>query len=1084
MKWPQRYLFFVLLCYSTTGLGQSFNTEFGKNRVQYHDDFKYWNVYETENFLTHFYGKSRSVAEASVQLAEYYHDEIQAILEHRTNQKIQIIVYKDLADLKQSNVGLSDSFISKAGETKIVGNRMFVHFDGHHEHLRKQIKEGIANVYLNSMLFGTSLQEIVQNAVLLDVPTWYKKGIVGYAARPWDALLDDELRDILYQDYDRYIQFDNLAEDYPRIAGQSFWYYIDQNYGKSSISNLLYLTRITHSLENAFQYVLGVGFDQIKEEWAIFYAGHYAKDESLFEASVGMQPLDLCNKAHMPVSALAFSPDGRQLAYAYNDIGRYKVVLRDMATGKEEVVFKFGHRNALQATDYNYPLLAWHPQRPELSIIYQDRAELRLRLINFGKDEVDEQVIPADFDRIYSLALLDEETYIFSASTDGYSDLFSYNPRNRNHKAITQDFYDDMDVSPAKIDGQTGVIFASNRGATPLGRLERDTILPLDPFDLYFIGLEGKKPQLQRLTQTSQKSERQPKMTRENHFTYTAMSSGINNLYAYDAYSLQEHGLTNLDRNIILHSPRPYSDEHLLMYYFDGAYQVFTHDIDYSQSKTINTTPYLSRKSLSPSEPLPIPLAQPEEEIKPGYLFQSPFGDPPQLEPIVDGQKEKPSTAAFPRLLEDKPTPLEIDDAEVHDFNSSKIVASRVRFRLDNFTTKMDNNVLFEGLESSIGDQNTINYNPTGILVKANIRDLFEDHEIEAGARYPLTFDGSEYFVVYDNNKMLLDKRYALYRRSFLEGIDDRQLPAQRRRKTSWLGLMRLKYPFNVYRSLRATFSLRQDRYHTQVVDQPTLDLPVTTEERIGVKLEYVFDNTLDISLNVKNGTRYKFYVEAINRFDIGVVDGFSFDASKAFTTVVGFDARHYIPLWKHSVLALRATGASSFGSEKMMYYLGGVNNWLFSSFDQSIPQPNDLSFAFRTAVPNLRGFDFNIRNGSTYGLVNVEARIPFLQYLFKRSIRSSFFRNMQLTGFFDAGLAWHGRTPYTEDNPINSVRIERPPTVFLDVQYFRDPLVYGYGLGMRTSVFGYFLKLDYAWGVETRKVLDPKLYLSMGVDF
>ena len=62
-------LFFVFLC-SLTIQSQSIQTEFGKNRVQYHDDFKKWWSYETENFITYWYGKGRNVAHTVVQMAE------------------------------------------------------------------------------------------------------------------------------------------------------------------------------------------------------------------------------------------------------------------------------------------------------------------------------------------------------------------------------------------------------------------------------------------------------------------------------------------------------------------------------------------------------------------------------------------------------------------------------------------------------------------------------------------------------------------------------------------------------------------------------------------------------------------------------------------------------------------------------------------------------------------------------------------------------------------------------------------------------------------------------------------------------
>ena len=43
-------------------------------------------------------------------------------------------------------------------------------------------------------------------------------------------------------------EFENLAEIDPQLAGHSLWYFIGENYGRSTVSNLLYLTRIGRNL--------------------------------------------------------------------------------------------------------------------------------------------------------------------------------------------------------------------------------------------------------------------------------------------------------------------------------------------------------------------------------------------------------------------------------------------------------------------------------------------------------------------------------------------------------------------------------------------------------------------------------------------------------------------------------------------------------------------------------------------------------------------------------------------------------------------------------------------------------------------
>lgn len=207
-----------------------------------------------------------------------------------------------------------------------------------------------------------------------------------------------------------------------------------------------------------------------------------------------------------------------------------------------------------------------------------------------------------------------------------------------------------------------------------------------------------------------------------------------------------------------------------------------------------------------------------------------------------------------------------------------------------------------------------------------------------------------------------------------------------------------------------------------------------------------------------------------------------SFSANDGFMTILGFDFRHYQRVLRYSVLAGRLAGATSFGQEKVLYMLGGTDNWLLPQFDMTIPLPSSNDFVYRAIATNARGFRMNARNGNTYALFNAEFRSPVFRYIFRHS-QSNFIRNFQLVAFFDAGTAWQGFSPFNEDSPLNTWT-DSNNNVSITVNYFRDPIVYGYGAGIRTLLFGYFVRLDYARGVETRQVQDPRLYFSIGMDF
>ncbi|MGB1216337.1 MAG: hypothetical protein ACPG5P_00590, partial [Saprospiraceae bacterium] len=235
-------IFYLLIFLLGTILGNAQNSQvqFGKNRVQFHD-FD-WFEYDTDNFRVYWAGDARNVGHAAIQMAEWDYREIQDILEHKVNGRISIIVYQDLTDLKQSNIGLEETFVNTGGQTKIVENKVFVYFNGDHQDLRRQVREGIAKVYINNMMFGTNVQEIVQNAVLLNLPAWYSEGLASYVGQTWSSDLDDELRGVFRSG--KYDTFEELARENPKLAGHSLWYYIDVNYGRKAASNLIYLTRI------------------------------------------------------------------------------------------------------------------------------------------------------------------------------------------------------------------------------------------------------------------------------------------------------------------------------------------------------------------------------------------------------------------------------------------------------------------------------------------------------------------------------------------------------------------------------------------------------------------------------------------------------------------------------------------------------------------------------------------------------------------------------------------------------------------------------------------------------------------------
>src|SRR5690606_26258898 len=127
------------------------------------------------------------------------------------------------------------------------------------------------------------------------------------------------------------------------------------------------------------------------------------------------------------------------------------------------------------------------------------------------------------------------------------------------------------------------------------------------------------------------------------------------------------------------------------------------------------------------------------------------------------------------------------------------------------------------------------------------------------------------------------------------------------------------------------------------------------------------------------------------------------------------------LPIYRNVVWAVRAGGDFSWGDQKVVYYLGGVDNWFNPKFsDEPRPDPN-TNYTYQSLAVNMRGFQQNVANGNNAVVLNSEIRVPVFSTFFNKPINNAFLRNFQLVQFFDLGTAWSG----------SPLKIQRPGVLY-----------------------------------------------------
>jgi hypothetical protein len=390
-------------------------------------------------------------------------------------------------------------------------------------------------------------------------------------------------------------------------------------------------------------------------------------------------------------------------------------------------------------------------------------------------------------------------------------------------------------------------------------------------------------------------------------------------------------------------------------------------------------------------------------------------------------------------------------------------------FKTDQVVTQLDNSFLGTNYQRFTGGGSPVYLNPgLNALFKIGLSDLFEDKHIVAGFRIAGSLD-NEYLLSWENRIKNVDRQLVLHRQSFLKvnGYAGIAKILTHDARYTW------KIPFSEVSATKLSIMYRNDRTVFASVSDESLPTPNAYDNYGGAKVEYIFDNTRKRGLNLYNGTRFKMWAEYWRLVKEEQHD----------LLTMGFDFRNYKKIHRDLIWANRVAGATSFGKDRLVYYLGGVDNWLNPQFDNSIIIVKPEQYQFQTLATNLRGFKQNIRNGNNFVVWNSELRWPIFKYLLNRPIRSDFVQNFQIIGFGDLGMAWYDVNPYSDENVLNkNVYVGNPVTLTIFNQ--KEPIVGGYGFGLRSRLLGYFIRVDFAWGVDDKKVQKGMTYLSLTTDF
>jgi Tol biopolymer transport system component len=1061
---------------------------FGKNRVQYYDYF--WSFYRFDDFDCYFNEYGQDLAQFTASYAKKKLAEIEDYFDYTLEKRLIFIIYNKNAEYKQSNIGLvtfDDDTYNTGGFNRIIKNKVSLYYEGDHVAYEHQIAASIAEVIINEMLYNADIKDRIASSSVIYMPEWYIKGLIRYVGYGWDMEAENRVKDGLKSG--KFKNINHLEYDDAIDAGQSFWRFIGKKYGDALIPNIIYLTKIYKNVDDGFLYVMGQDLKDILKEWRHYYTDEYSGDQD--------RPADGNNvikksKREQIIQQVRVSPDGEYIAYVTNNWGKKRIWLYNQATGKQKVIFRKEPKFE-QVTDNTYPVIAWHPSGKILTYINDEKAALVMYFYRIN-DKTKEKRNLLYFDKVLDFSYSPEGSrLVFSAVKDGITDIYIHTIASGTNEQITRDVADDLNPSFLK-HSTDEIIFSSNRVSDTLS----NTGSPFEKlslkFDLFTYDLAKRGNVLVRLSAGDYADRFEANSISGNKFAYIGNQNGIMNRYtaSFDSsisfvdttthyrYYIKSQPVTNYDRNIIDHSVSHGTDKYGEIVFRNRKYEVREGSLSEAEpipASEIVTTTFRKEENRF------IHKADSIEQLRKWLILEDKKRrdtlQKPLYEYYVKNEPidinhyifEKEKQNYYDQLWRKKYMDIDLDTAKL------KIPLIRIyetSFYNNYIATQIDFSFLNNSYQVYSGGAPY--FNPgINVLTRIGAIDLFENYRITGGFRFSGNFDSNEYLLSIENLKGKFDKQLVYHRQTFFSATDSNTLFKIHSQNI----LLSYAKPITPVLALKGTVSYRYDQYVTLATEMATLLKKDITRHWVSLKGEVIYDNTRKRNINIYYGTRFKVFGEYYKEVT----------QQKSDMIVLGVDFRKYIRIHRELIWANRFAASTSFGPTKLIYYLGGVDNWMgylfnkYPMFDSSIPVTPNVNYGFQALATNMRGFSQNIRNGNNFALINSEIRWPFIRYFAGHPLKSNFLNSLQVVAFGDIGTAWSGKSPWSGQNGYdNQTIVNGPITVILDSN--RDPIVEGFGAGLRAQLLGYFVRADWAWGIENHYILPRIFYLSFSLDF